>query len=85
MKIDIEIVKWQNEDEITSLSMYDALYPLSKVNIVRLFPKEIIVNSKAARQVDREKIEKVLKEYGVEKEFCIEVLTEAIMSELDNK
>lgn len=39
----IKIKSWQNEDEMTEKSMYDALYPLSKVNFVRLFPKEIEV------------------------------------------
>lgn len=60
----IEIVKWQNEDEMTEESMYDALYPLSKVNIVRLFPKEIIVkklSSKIARPVDCENCKKLNK------------------------
>jgi hypothetical protein len=43
----IEITEWQYEDEMTEESMYDALFPLSKVDFVRMFPKKIkIVETK---------------------------------------
>ena len=41
----IEIKSWQNEDTMTEKSMYDALFPLSKVDVVRVFPKEIKVKN----------------------------------------
>jgi len=37
----IRIDAWINEDELTEKIMYDALYPLSKVDFVRMFPKAI--------------------------------------------
>lgn len=41
----IKIIKWQYEDELTEKEMYNALFPLSKVDIVRMFPVEIkIIN-----------------------------------------
>ena len=42
--ISVKITEWQHEDEMTEDSMYDALFPLSKVDIVRLFPKKITTN-----------------------------------------
>jgi len=39
----IEIKEWINEDELTEAIMYDVLFPLSKVNFVRVFPRKIIV------------------------------------------
>jgi hypothetical protein len=41
--IGIEVKEWINEDELTEEIMYDALFPLSKVDIVRMFPKTIVV------------------------------------------
>jgi len=41
--IKIEITEWMYEDEMTEDQMYDALYTLSKVDIVRMFPKVIVV------------------------------------------
>ena len=37
----IRVVEWMNEDTMTEDDMYNALFPLSKVDIVRLFPKKI--------------------------------------------
>ena len=39
--MEIKITEWQFEDEMTEDDMYNALYPLSRVDIVRLFPKKI--------------------------------------------
>jgi len=45
----VQIKSWQFEDEMTENSMYDALYPLSKVSNggvgVRIFPKKIVVEN----------------------------------------
>jgi len=39
----IKVTEWQHEDQMTEDTMYNALYALSKVDIVRLFPKTIEV------------------------------------------
>lgn len=39
--ITIKVKSWINEDELTSENMYNALFPLSVVNITRMFPREI--------------------------------------------
>lgn len=39
--IKIKITEWEYEDTITEDMMYSALFPLSKVDGVRIFPKKI--------------------------------------------
>ena len=36
------VEEWINEDELTEETMYDTLFPLSKVDFVRMFPKKIL-------------------------------------------
>ena len=46
----IKIVDWMYEDEMVEDRMYNALYPLSKVNFVRIFPKTIeVIKDKETR------------------------------------
>jgi hypothetical protein len=39
----VVVEEWMYEDEMTDEQMYDALFPLSKVDMVRMFPKKIRV------------------------------------------
>jgi len=41
--MNIKITEWMNEDELNDEEMYATLFPLSKVDGVRLFPKVIEV------------------------------------------
>lgn len=41
MKLCIEIEEWMYEDTMTEEDMYNALFSLSKVSFVRMFPKKI--------------------------------------------
>ena len=49
--LNIRIVEWVNEDEMTNEQMYDALFPLSRVNIIRIFPKKIEVIDDQAQEL----------------------------------
>ncbi len=39
--VKIKIVDWMYEDKMTEERMYNTLFPLSKVNFVRIFPNKI--------------------------------------------
>jgi hypothetical protein len=45
-EMQIEIKSWINEDELNEENMYEILFPLSRVDFVRMFPKEIVVKAK---------------------------------------
>lgn len=59
--MEIQITEWQYKDEMTEDSMYDALYPLSKISGkekngvqigVRMFPKKIWIVKAFGKEVD---------------------------------
>ena len=79
---EVEVVEWQYEDTMTQESMYDALFPLSKVDIVRLFPKKIeLINTRPS--LDEKKVGKFLKtKEGVHGGVCVgmnNILAKAIV------
>ena len=52
--MNVKVISWVNEDELDCSEMYNALFPLSKVDSVRLFPKEIEVKKECEWEYDKE-------------------------------
>jgi hypothetical protein len=76
----IDIESWIPEDELTEDIMYDILYPLSKVDFIRLFPRKIILSDRQSRGIDWEKAKEIISKEIGQTHMMVQWIVDALKS-----